>query len=185
MNVISSLKKAGVIATAFSIAMIFATACETLDSLEDMDKPDRPKDKAIYVVSVHEIVKYPRAQSLEMNIPSFSGTPVCINTNYFLHSKHITAIEIVEEKDKPGFYDLILSLDRRGRMLWSALSVNFRNTQMAFVIDGVYYRSFSPEQLGSDEDVSVKIKGPFDLATAEGLKRNSEKNHKLFNDDKK
>ncbi len=163
---------------------LFAISCETLDSLENIDKEETTKDKAAYVFSVHEVVKYPRAQQLEINIPSFYGTPVCINANYYLHSKNVKKIELIEEKDKPGFYDIDLFLDRKGRILWTSLSVNFRYSEMAFVIDGICYRCFKPEQLDSDEDMVVRIKGPFDTATAMGLKKNSEKNYKVYNSDK-
>lgn len=167
---------------AMAAAVLFTSACETLeDAFNDMNKTETEKDKAQYVLTVHEIVKYPRAQDLELNIPSFSGAPICVNMNYFLHSKNITKVEIVEEKDKPGFYDLDLTLDRRGKLLWTSMSVNFRNVQMAFVIDGVYYRSFAPEQLDSDEDMVVRIKGPFDMGTANGIKKNAEKNYKIYN----
>ena len=176
-----SFMKLSAITAAMAIILAFANSCDTLNSLEDLDKGESTKDKAIYVITVHEIVKYPRAQELEMNIPSFSGTPICINANYFLHTKNITKIDLIEQKDKPGFFDLNLTLDRRGKMVWSSISVNYRNTQMAFVIDGVYYRSFTPEQLDNDEAMTVRIKGPFDTATAMGLKKNAEKNYKLFN----
>jgi len=168
------------LATALCLVSFLAVSCETWDEVIE-DKPDNPKDKLVYVLTVHEIVKYPRAQQLEMEIPSFSGTPVCVNANYFLHSKNVPKIDIVEIKDNPGFYDINLTLDRRGRMLWTSLAVNFRAKQIGFVIDGVFYRAFIPEQLDDDNDMVVKIKGPFDTSTAMGLKKNAEKNYKVYN----
>lgn len=174
--------RASALIASMAAAIAFTSSCDTLEgAFDDLNKTETEKDKAVYVVTVHEIVKYPRSQDLELNIPAFSGTPVCVNMNYFLHSKNITKIDLVEEKDKPGFYDLDITLDRRGRLLWTSMSVNFRSIQMAFVIDGVYYRSFAPEQLDSDEDMVVRIKGPFDMGTATGLKKNAEKNYKLYN----
>lgn len=178
-----SLFRLSALIAAMAAMTAFTSSCESLETMmDDMEKPDTEKDKTQYVVTIHEVVKYPRAQALEMNIPTFSGSTVCINANYFIHSRNITRIDIFEEKDKPGFYDLDLILDRRGRLLWTSISVNFRGAQMGFVIDGLYYRGFVPEQLDSDEDMIVRVKGPFDTATAMGLKKHAEKNYKIYND---
>jgi len=157
-------------------------SCETLDNFdESMDKTDAPKDNAAYTITIHEIVKYPRGLDIEKEIPSFANTTVVVNGNPFLHSKNIPKIDIIEEKDKPGFYDLSLTLDRRGRMLWTQLSINYKNLQVAMVVDGVFYKAFTPEALEDDNDTVVVIKGPIDAGTAMSLKKNSERNYKLFN----
>jgi len=49
------------------------------------------------------------------------------------------------------------------------------------VVDGVFYKAFTPEALEDDNDRVVVIKGPIDAGTAMALKKNAEKNYKLFN----
>ena len=65
------------------------------------------------------------------------------------------------------------------------LSVNMRakgsSSELAFVIDGMYYRSFKPELLTDNETSIATVEGPFDPATAKGLVKNSERNYKIFN----
>ncbi len=165
-----------------SAAAFGLSSCETLDNFdESMNKTDAPKDVAAYTVTVHEIIRYPRSLAMEMEIPTFANTTICVNSNPYIHSRNITKINIIEEKSKPGFYDIALTLDRRGCMMWSQLSINFKGTQVAFVVDGVFYKAFVPELLEDDQDTIVLVKGPFDAATAMAIQKNAEKNHKLFN----
>ena len=55
--------KLSAIASAMACILVFANSCDTLDSFDDFQKPENSKDKALYVFTVHEIVKYPRAKS--------------------------------------------------------------------------------------------------------------------------
>lgn len=158
----------------FSIfAFLAITGCELLDYYE---KPSK-------IISIHEIVKYPRATELEKEVPTLNGGKIWINTNPFLHSSAIKDLELVERADEPGFYDLQVELDRCGRLFWMQLSVGFAYRKMAFVIDGICYRTIIPRTVTTEEDYIVVIEGPFDKITAQSLEEHAAKNYRYYHGD--
>lgn len=166
------------------VLMMGASSCDPEDTFATLMDPDAAAEMAKpaeYVVSIHKIIRYPRSEMIELQIPSYFGDDIVVNRNYYLHSKEITKIDIVERKNEPGFYDVVLHLTNRGQKMWIGLSVANRNTPMAFVIDGNNYRNFIPKMIMNDAEMSVMIDGPFDQATALGLQKNSERNHKKIN----
>lgn len=159
------------------------TGCQFLDDPEaflDGESSIEPK----YVISVHEIVKYPRGSDFERDVDSFFGKKVCVNSNYFLHSKDISEIEAVKRVDNPDFYNLRLTLTSRGVKMWSAFAVLTRvdRKELALLIDGIYYRSFSPAVLLDPEANVVTLEGPFDPATVSGLLKHAKTNYRKWND---
>ena len=81
------------------------------------------------------------------------------------------------------FYDLKITLNDRGRMLWSAMAVTrMENKKIGILIDGMFYRSIKPPMLTDNEVTTVYLDGPFDPATAKGITTNSERNFKIFNE---
>lgn len=168
-----------------SFILAFAAGCETWDEVMSGETKVQDDDKPKYVMSVHEIVKYPRGTMIEKEVQSFGGRNVWVNINPFIHSRNIPKVEILPSKEKDGFYDLQLTLDRRGRLLWTQLSVEFNKTDVALLIDGVFYRTFQPEQLDDEEDMVVVIKGPFDPVTAKCIEKYAAKNYKYFEENKK
>ena len=156
------------------LAVIAFASCESLDS-----KSKEPK----YMITINEIVKYPRAKEIEKEIPTFAGRTVWININQFIHSSNIKEIELIPCKNKPGFYDLKCRLDYHGKLVWMQLSVMYASSELAFVIDGVYYRSITPDKVTSHDDEFITIKGPFDSVTANSLKENAKLNYKYFGGD--
>ncbi len=144
----------------------------------------RPKNE----ITINQIVQYPRAKRIERQIETFSGRKVWININSFIHSKVIKKIELIPNKKKIGFYDLKLFMNRRGRLRWMQLSTGFKNEPLAFVIDGIFYRSFIPQPMVGDYDTDeqttyVVIEGPFDKGTAEALVESAPTNFTFYNDD--
>lgn len=142
-----------------------------------------------YVVTIHEVIKYRRAGELEQEIDSFFGGTVCVNKNYFLHSRDIQKIELVPRAGNPEFFNLKITLSSRGQKIWSAMAVSrMENKRFCFVIDGMFYRNIVPmvltDPVSNDmlgEVLTVMIDGPFDPATGKGLQINSERNYKIFN----
>lgn len=135
-----------------------------------------------YVVSVHKIIRYPRADSMiEIEVPSYSGQSIAINKGYYLNSKEIEKIEVNELKTDPGFYSITLHLTSRGVKQWIGLSVEHRRQKVALIIDGICYREFTPNLMRDSDTSTIVIEGPFDPATADGLKKNSERNYKKLN----
>lgn len=160
--------------TAF-LLLVFLCSCETLDI-------EKNKKDPAYVLTVNAFVRQPtKSKELEKEVTSFSGKTVWINTNAFLHSKNIMDIEIIPSAQKKGFYDLELKLDYHGKNVWMQLSVNHAYTELALLLDGVYYRSVMPDKISSEEDNVVYLRGPFDPVTAKSIKENAASNYKYFN----
>lgn len=144
------------------------------------DKPE-PQN----VVAISQIVKYPRAKSIEKDVDTFSGGKICINTNSLLFASEIEKIELLPRDPSGKFYDLKLRLTRKGRLLWMQIAAEFSHTKLAFMIDGMCYRTFKPRPLGGggyeDKTGFVIIDGPFDKFTAEALAKHAEDNYDFFN----
>ena len=141
------------------------------DSWEEMQLP--PKN----VVSIHEVIRPRRGDSVERTVASYFGDDVTINSLQLLDSSEIMYIQPVPIPGDPGFYNLQFNLTERGRKLWINLSVQHKGTELAFVIDGTVYRGFVPRQLVNDEATSVIVDGPFDQATSMALQNNSKYNY--------
>ena len=143
--------------------------------------------KPVNIVTIHQIVKYPMAKRIEKHIDTFSGQKVWINMNPLIHSDVIKKIELIPRHGKTDFYDLKLFLNHKGRLRWLQLSNAFAKQKLGLVIDGVFYRSFTPKHMvGEYEDgekTYVVIEGPFDDSTAKSLKKHAEDNYLYFNDE--
>ena len=174
------------LASAVVFTALFTISCDTLNALEnlgnnDLFNPSTLENTPDYVISVHRVIRYPRGESdLEKELPTLTGGKVYINVNSEIHSRNLTKIVAVPRKDNPETFDLMVSLDRRGKMLWGNLSIAYRGETLAIVIDGILYRQFKPRLLGEDAE-TVLIDGPFDRNTAMTVAKNSEKNYKIFN----
>ena len=168
--------------------LVVLTGCEALDlSWEDIFKEDESsefsfmkKHEPKYVLTFHQVIKYPRGSLLEKEISTYDGRGLWVNTNYFLSSKNIKNITL-KKRQNSGLYDLVLDLDRRGRMQWDLLSLNFRGQKMALLVDGVYYRKIMPKVI-SGEGTSVVLQGPFDTVTATGIQKNAKPNFDHYNE---
>lgn len=179
------MKKNFLLAAA-ALFLFAGTGCDIDEAIENLEETITPKDPE-YVLSIHRIVRYRRGEDLEREIDTFSGGVVCVNVNSFLHSRNIKKIDLGARPNDPGFYDLVLHLDRRGQMLWSSVAIQYKGEKMGVVIDGVFYRAFMPSIPNPNDidektgDVTVLVEGPFDQATANSLAKHSEKNYKALN----
>lgn len=159
-------------------------SCDTLTTLENMGNNDflnasTLTDNPEYVVSIHQIIPYPRGLDFEREVTSFTGGKLMINSHSEIHSRNFSKVEMVPNPKNPHACDLKVTLDRRGKMIWGQLSLNYRGEQLAFIVDGIMYRQFSPRLLGETAD-SVIIDGPFDRNTAANIAKHSESNYKIF-----
>lgn len=175
--------------------LVLSVGCESLDiSWKDILSEDSSSDfmfgkayKPKYVLTFHQIVKYPRGSLLEKKIATYDGRELWINTNYFLGSKNIKEVTLIKRPNS-GLYDLMLHLDRRGKMQWDLLSLNFKGQRMALLVDGVFYRKITPQIIANNNDNNdndnneVIVKGPFDTVTATGIQKCSKKNFNYYND---
>ena len=168
---------------AATVLLTGMASCEKF--MEDPEKAfEEEVDKTPhYVLTIHEMIKYKRAEMVEMDVDSFFGGTVCVNKNPHIHSRDISKIEMVPRPGNTDFYDLNITLTERGKLLWSALAVTrAENKKLGLLIDGMFYRTITPPMLTDNEVQTVYLEGPFDPATAKGLATNSERNFKIFND---
>ncbi len=144
---------------------------------------DNPEPQNI--IAIDQIVKYPRAKSIEKEIDTFSGGKICVNANSLLFANAIKKVELLPRDPSSKFYDLKLRLTRKGRLLWMQIAAEFAHEKLAFLIDGMCYRTFKPRALGGggyeDKNGFVIIDGPFDKFTAEALAKHAEDNFYYFN----
>ena len=152
---------------------------EANDKLDELLQVETEPPKG--AISIHEIVKYPRADETEQKIPSYFGGDVTIRRLPLLFYKEVESITAIQRASEPGFYDLKLKMTSRGRKMWIGLSVPNQRTPLAFVVDGMYYRSFKPRMIYDDTTDEVIVDGPFDQATALEIQNNSSKNHRKAN----
>ena len=176
---------------ALGFAVCFAVSCESsgrnvfdamnLDEKQEVYRPIVGDPGQFAVISIHELVKHKRGSEKEYEIRSMYGDEVIIDKNQLLDSSDIISIEAIAVNDLPGFYKLRLQLTQDGGKLWRKLSIEGRDEAptLAFVIDGVLYRTFRPRFLYSDSD-SVVIDGPFDEPTALNLEANAIRNFMYF-----
>ncbi len=158
-------------------SLLYVSGCETLDA--------NKKEEPSYVLTINELIKFPRAANIEKEVPTYSGKTICVNTNSYLHSRNVMEIDIIPSAQKKGFYDLQLKLDYHGKLAWMQLSVNHAYSEVAFLIDGVYYRSIMPDKISSEYEDSVLVRGPFDPVTAKALKSHSKENYIRYNGEPK
>lgn len=144
------------------------------DMYEELQRPPTAR------VTIHRIVKYRQGKDTEMTIDTYTRRKITVDVPWF-SSRDIEKIEAVPRPSKPGFYDLKLTLSPTGRNPWIMLSTGNMHEDMAFVIDGVFYRAFQPRQLVGESDLEVIVDGPFDQATAKTLEYHSEFNYIKLN----
>ena len=134
------------------------------------------------VVSIHELIRHKRGAEKEYEIRAMYGDEVIIDKNQLLDSSDIVSIEAIAVNDLPGFYKLRLNLTPEGGRIWRKLSVDGRDESptLAFVVDGVLYRTFRPRFLYNAGSDTVVIDGPFDEPMALNLEANSVRNFMHF-----
>jgi hypothetical protein len=153
--------------------IIFIAGCET----SSLNKDNKPK----YVISLHQMIKYPRAESIEKEIETFDGETKCININGMLHSRDIKSVERVPNKRYPGYYDLLLELSNRGSLLWMQISVGFKKRQIGFVVDKKFYRAIYINKAVTDKKEKVLLVGPFDGTVSKNIEKYAESNYLYYN----
>ena len=152
-----------------------------VDKKSDVYKPVVGEPGEVGVVSIHEIIRHKRGAEKEYEIKTMFEDEIVIDKNQLLDSSDIISIEAIAINDLPGFYKLRLHLTPEGGKIWRKLSIDGRedSPSLAFVIDGVLYRTFKPRFLYSDED-TVVVDGPFDEPAALNLEANAIRNFMYF-----
>ena len=168
------------------LAACGGSASDILDPL-NVDKKDevyRPvvgEPGEFGVVSIHDIIRHKSGAENEYEIETMFEDEIFIDKDQLLDSSDIVTIEAIAINDLPGFYKLRLHLTQEGGRIWRKFCVEGRDESpaLAFVIDGVVYRTFRPRFLYSNED-TVVIDGPFDEVAALNLEANAIRNFMHF-----
>ena len=158
-----------------------------VDGREEIYKPVVGEPGEFGVVSIHEIIRHKRGADKELEVGTMFGDEIVIDRTPLLDSSDIISIEAIAVNDLPGFYKLRLHLTQDGGKIWRKLSLgNLEDTpsstsapSLAFLIDGVAYRTFKPRFLYSDQD-TVIVDGPFDEPVALNLEANAIRNFMYF-----
>ena len=156
-----------------------------VDGREEIYKPVVGEPGEFGVVSIHEIIRHKRGEEREVEVGSMFGDELIVDRTPLLDSSDIVSIEAIAVNDLPGFYKLRLHLTQDGGKSWRKLTLENRDNSsstsnsLAFLIDGVAYRTFKPRFLYSSED-SVVIDGPFDEPSALNLEANAIRNFMHF-----
>lgn len=145
---------------------------------ENLDLSDRPLEG---VVSIQEIILLRRGSDKEVFAPTMFGDDLCLNKAVLLDSSDILSIRAIPIEKEPPYYSLELKLSDRGKRHWIGLSLPNRGNHVAFLIDGMVYRTFVPRLFYDDVSTSIVVDGPFDPATAKTLESNSARNHFRLN----
>ena len=141
---------------------------------ENFDSSNRPLEG---VIEIREIIRLRRGTDKEEWAPTMFSDDICLNTAVLLKSSDVQEIKAIPlEKQKP-YYSLELKLTDRGKRHWIGLSLPNKGKHVAFLIDGVVYRTFVPRMLYDDVTDSIIVDGPFDPATAKKLESNSARNY--------
>jgi len=140
---------------------------------ENFDTSDRPLEG---IIEIQEIIRLRRGDEKEVMAPSVFGDDICLDKTIRLDSADIKTVKAITiEKQKP-YCSLELTLTPRGKRRWIGFSVPNKAQHVAFIIDGLVYRTFVPRMFFDDVTDSIIVDGPFDPATAKKLESNSERN---------
>ncbi len=157
-----------------ALTMFLLSGCELMDSINQTPK---------YIISFHEIIKYPRASEIERPIMTLDHKKIYININQFVHSSDIADARLVEIPGTTDYFKIRLKMSRGGVARWHAMSLNFRGREIAMLLDGLYLVSMEAERFKDEDDEWVLLDGTFDTVTANGIVKNAPINYKIYNPD--
>ena len=145
---------------------------------ENLDTSSRPLEG---VIEIQEIITLRRGTDKEIMAPTMFGDDICLTKAILLDSADVKEIKAIPIEKQPPYYSIELKLTDRGRRHWIGLSLPNKATHVAFIIDGIVYRTFVPRLLYDDVTKSIIVDGPFDPATAKKLESNSARNYFRLN----
>ncbi len=136
-----------------------------------------------YIISFHEIIKYPRASDIERPIITMDNKKIYININQFVHSSDIMDASLISLPNDENYFNLRLRFSRAGAIKWHSMALNFKGQEMAMLLDGSYLMSLVAQPLEDEDDEWVIVRGPFDRVTARGIAKNAARNYEIFTPD--
>ena len=145
---------------------------------ENLDMSNRPLEG---IVTIREIITLRRGTDKEELVPAMYYDDLCLKKAVLLDSSDILSIKAIPLEKQPPYYSLELKLSDRGKRHWIGLSLPNKGNHVAFLIDGMVYRTFVPRLFYDDVSTSIVVDGPFDPTTAKMLERNASRNHFRLN----
>ena len=145
---------------------------------ENLDMSNRPLEG---VISIREIITLRRGTDKEELVPAMYFDDLCLKKAVLLDSSDILSIKAIPLEKQPPYYSIELKLSDRGKRHWIGLSLPNKGNHVAFLIDGMVYRTFVPRLFYDDVSTSIVVDGPFDPTTAKMLERNASRNHFRLN----
>ena len=161
---------------------VFMEALEAENALNS-DDPNSDNYQPRFIVGIFSIVEYPRATSLERELPTTSGESIWINSNQNFSSKNLREAKVVSRPGNPDICDLKFRLDRPGRVQWEILAGNHRDEAVVLVVDGRYAAKFIPEPPDENNPNWVTLRVGIDPYTARGVAKFAKKNYVHYNPD--
>ena len=132
-----------------------------------------PVEEPYCVVSIHRIGHLDSAENELIKLDNHFGGNIKLYRVPLLHASNISRIEKTVRPGEEGYFNLRLHLTAKGREQWKALSEQYDGQNLAFVVDGVFYRLFKPRRFYSDTVSNIMIDGPFDRVSAEKIQHYS------------
>ena len=145
---------------------------------ENLDMSNRPLEG---VISIREIITLRRGTDKEELVPAMYFDDLCLKKAVLLDSSDILSIKAIPLEKQPPYYSIELKLSDRGKRHWIGLSLPNKGNHVAFLIDGMVYRTFVPRLFYDDVSTSIVVDGPFDPTTAKKLESNASRNHFRLN----
>ena len=156
-------------------------SAEQVDQMHDPENFDTSSRPLEGLIEIQEIILLRRGTDKEVMAPTMFGDDICLNRTILLDSADVKKINAIPIEKQPPYCSIELKLTDRGRRHWIGLSLPNRGTHLAFIIDGIVYRTFVPRILYDDVTDSIIVDGPFDPATAKRLESNSARNYFRLN----
>ena len=169
--------------TSLFVFVCLIASCEHIQrqlsnkTADGVDKNELPK----WTVSITQVIKYPRANPGEKEVPSYKGEIVWVRKHFELNSKLIELITAVPSKEKDKV-DLKLKLDKHGAMVAMRLCNESPQPLWGVLVEGVYYGNTSITKATQKEDdySEVVLDCAIDKATASMIAKYSAANYEHF-----
>jgi len=150
---------------------------DDIDHVFDPENLDLSKRPLEGIIEVQEVVRLRRGTDKEIMMPAWFSDDICLGKTVLLNSADVKEIKAIPIEKQPPYCSLELKLTDRGKRHWIGLSLPNKGKHVAFLIDGMVYRTFVPRMLYDDITDSVIVDGPFDPATAKKLESNAARNY--------
>ncbi len=168
------MKKTKLLMLAVSV-LVFCGGCAAIEDALNINLID---DNPRFQISLHSIIRYPRGNEIEEEVETFKGEKVVVNRNSFIDSSKIFDAELIPLEDNPGYYDISLKLNSTGMKQWFQLVLDYREEQIAVLIDGAYFGRFRPDGGHTEDTQWVTLKGPFNEVVARGIVKYARRNYR-------